>query len=491
VERDKLRSLIDGRMIEMKRRTFLLGAASGIALGSQLGALGAAAAAASTGRLTLGTRTLDVNGKAATVYGLRNAHGGYGVEFTAGDSFDIALENTLSEQAMIHWHGLTPPVHFDGVPDQPLPLLAAGETRTYKFPVGPGGTHWMHAHTLQEQNLLAAPLIVRTREDLAADRQEVVLMLHDFSFTPAAELLAGLGGGGSGGGSMGGMDMSGMDMGQTGTGKMSLPGMTMDLNDIAYDAYLANDRTLDDPEVVAVEKSGHIRLRIINGAAATGFTIDLGALTGSLVAVDGQAVMPLEDRQFPISMGQRLDIELALPAAGGAFPILALREGAPERTGIVLATPGAAVAKLASMADAAGPVLDLALEAQLRATTPLSSRAADRTLTAHLSGSMSPYAWTMAGGPFTVHRGERAEIEMMNMSMMAHPMHLHGHHFQVVAINGRRFAGAMRDTVLVPPMQTVTVAFDADNAAPNWAFHCHHLYHMASGMMAALSYEDA
>jgi FtsP/CotA-like multicopper oxidase with cupredoxin domain len=47
--------------------------------------------------------------------------------------------------------------------------------------------------------------------------------------------------------------------------------------------------------------------------------------------------------------------------------------------------------------------------------------------------------------------------------MMAHPMHLHGHSFQVVAIDGNRFAGALRDMVLVPPKTTVTVAFDADN----------------------------
>ena len=76
-----------------------------------------------------------------------------------------------------------------------------------------------------------------------------------------------------------------------------------------------------------------------------------------------------------------------------------------------------------------------------------------------------------------------------NGSMMAHPMHLHGHHFQVVAINGNRFSGAVRDTVLVPPMQSVTIAVDAENPG-KWAFHCHHLYHMVSGMMAFLEYEE-
>jgi FtsP/CotA-like multicopper oxidase with cupredoxin domain len=49
---------------------------------------------------------------------------------------------------------LTPPLQFDGIPDDPAPLMKPDESRRHTFPVGPGGAHWMHAHTLQEQNLL-------------------------------------------------------------------------------------------------------------------------------------------------------------------------------------------------------------------------------------------------------------------------------------------------------------------------------------------------
>jgi FtsP/CotA-like multicopper oxidase with cupredoxin domain len=76
------------------------------------------------------------------------------------------------------------------------------------------------------------------------------------------------------------------------------------------------------------------------------------------------------------------------------------------------------------------------------------------------------------------------------MTGMAHPMHLHGHYFQVVDINGTRVAGAVRDTVLVPPGETVTIRFDADNPG-TWALHCHHLYHMNAGMMGAIAYTGA
>src|SRR5882724_6899094 len=70
--------------------------------------------------------------------------------------------------------------------------IPAGDTQSYDYaPIV--GTYWMHSHHgMQEQSLMAAPLIVRSAEDMLADRQEVVLMLHDFSFKTPDELLAGL-----------------------------------------------------------------------------------------------------------------------------------------------------------------------------------------------------------------------------------------------------------------------------------------------------------
>ncbi|MFK5073575.1 copper oxidase, partial [Klebsiella pneumoniae] len=85
---------------------------------------------------------------------------------------------------------------------------------------------------------------------------------------------------------------------------------------------------------------GRVKLRVINGASATVFWIDTGELSARLVAVDGHAVQPLEGKRFGVAMGQRLDLELEL-AGDGAWPVLALREGAKQRTGLILATSGA------------------------------------------------------------------------------------------------------------------------------------------------------
>ncbi|WP_330390828.1 multicopper oxidase domain-containing protein [Rhodobacter xanthinilyticus] len=188
--------------------------------------------------------------------------------------------------------------------------------------------------------------------------------------------------------------------------------------------------------------------------------------------------------------GQRLDIEIDLSGDGAAVPILALREGTRERTGLILVPKGAAVPKLADLSEDPHPAVsgDMRQEIALRAVTPLVARPATAQPMVMLMGSMLPYQWTIDGRswenrlPVEAKSGERVEMMFHNMSMMAHPMHLHGHTFQVIEVNGARFAGAVRDTVSVPPMGSVTVALDAGEAAP-WMLHCHNMGHLATGMM--------
>ena len=146
--------------------------------------------------------------------------------------------------------------------------------------------------------------------------------------------------------------------------------------------------------------------------------------------------------------------------------------------------------KIADMSDADHPAFssDLTQEAALRAFTPLPERAASSQPMLMLGGSMMPYVWTINGqtwgkhSPVSAKTGERVEIMFHNMSMMAHPMHLHGHAFQVVGVGQDRIAGAVRDTVHVPPMGMVTVAVDAGEVA-RWMLHCHHMPHLSTGMM--------
>jgi FtsP/CotA-like multicopper oxidase with cupredoxin domain len=445
-------------------------------------------------RLAAGTRTIAVNGKPARVFGLVGPNGNPGITLSPGERFHVDLVNQAGTSTIIHWHGQLPPWRQDGFPWSQTPPIPAGGTHSYDYaPIA--GTYWMHSHQgMQEQSLMTAPLIVRSAEDMRVDRQEVVLMLHDFSFRTPDELLAGLT---KSSGNQTAMPNSGMDKPMNmGSGSMAAmgmgSGMGMDLNDIEYDAFLANDRTLADPDVIRIQPGGRVRLRLINGASATQFWIDLGALAGTVVAVDGHPVQPVRGTRLPLAMAQRIDVLIDLPG-NGAYPILAQVEGKRACTGIVLAASGAPVSRVAAEAGENAPPVDLSFERRLEAVAPLAPRAPDVKHRVILAGAMAPYAWSLNGEywpqvtPLTITHGQRVAIEMVNHTMMAHPMHLHGHAFQVVAINGAALAGAVRDTVLVPPMGSITIAFDADNPG-RWAFHCHNLYHMMTGMMTEVRY---
>ncbi|MER2605538.1 MAG: multicopper oxidase domain-containing protein, partial [Siculibacillus sp.] len=292
---------------------------------------------------------------------------------------------------------------------------------------------------------------------------------------------------------MGPMNRHAMHGAMPGMGPGAMMGMTAaapHANDVAYDAHLANDRTLDDPQVIRVERGGRVRLRIVNGATATAYFVDTGRLAAECVAVDGSPCRPLAGTRFPLAQGQRLDLVVTIPREGGAFPILAQVEADRALTGIVLATAGAEVKRLGATAEAAAAHTDLSLDLRLSAARPLAARPADRTF--HLMLGEAPgYRWTLNGAvhgehmPLEAKVGERIEIMFMNPTSMMHPMHLHGHHFQVVGTRGGRFAGPMRDTVIVPPHTPVVVAVDLDKPG-DWFLHCHHLYHMATGMMTEL-----
>jgi FtsP/CotA-like multicopper oxidase with cupredoxin domain len=443
--------------------------------------------------ISVDTRILEVNGKAAKVFGL-NVDGKAGGLYTRyGQDFAARVTNRLQEPTLIHWHGLTPPLAQDGVPGLSGPPMAPGETRDYSFANSRTGTHWMHSHMgLQEQRLLAAPLIVAEDGASLVDEQEHVVMLHDFTFRDPQEILSELQGGG---GLHAGHNMAakadphaGHDM-----SKMA-PAMQMSA-DVAFDAMLANDRTLSDPEVVKAEKAGRFRLRVINGAAASNMWIELGALQGELIAVDGNSIRPVRGNRFPLAIAQRADVRLQLPQGSGAYPIYFTVEGSDMRSGIILKAGDATIAKSAERGEVV-EMLDISMEPYLRSIAELPDNSVTRTDIVMLTGGEQGYQWGFNGKPMmhetllSVRQGERYEIIMHNMTTMAHPMHLHGHYFRVVDINGQRFKGAIRDTVLVPPGDRVTIQFDADNPG-NWAFHCHHLYHMNSGMMAAISYSSA
>ncbi|GGK18610.1 hypothetical protein GCM10007962_10980 [Yeosuana aromativorans] len=110
----------------------------------------------------------------------------------------------------------------------------------------------------------------------------------------------------------------------------------------------------------------------------------------------------------------------------------------------------------------------------------------------NLTGNMQRYIWSMNGVPLSetdkikIKSGEVTRITLNNLTMMHHPMHLHGHYFRVINENGER--SPLKHTVNVPPMQKVVIEFYNEEYG-DWFFHCHILYHLVGGMARVFSYD--
>lgn len=118
-------------------------------------------------------------------------------------------------------------------------------------------------------------------------------------------------------------------------------------------------------------------------------------------------------------------------------------------------------------------------------------RAPEREMRIHLTGNMERYMWAFDGeklsevkDPIPFLEGERVRITLVNDTMMTHPIHLHGHFFELVTGHGDY--APRKHTVNVQPGGTATFDFTAD-AVGDWAFHCHMLYHMHAGMMQVVT----
>jgi FtsP/CotA-like multicopper oxidase with cupredoxin domain len=479
---------------------------------------------------------ITVHGRSATVMEIANeATNSTGIWAWKSGKFNVEVVNQLARPTAVHWHGLVLPNSMDGVPFVTQDPIPAGGVYRYEFPLKQDGTYWMHSHYgLTEQKLLSAPLILLDRGKPETGGRNLVIMLSDFSFKSPMEILNELKAGSpmpraAKASSMKSMEPHEVALDPAGAAdemKNSMP-MNMDMggdgkkepsvvtekaaagflgeqvvrgpvgpHDVEYDALLANRRTLDDPEVIPVRPGEELRLRVIAASSATNFLVTTGELPAALLAVDGQEIVPLPGTAFELAVAQRMDLSVKIPEGKeGAYPILAQGEGVILRCGVILATPGAVIPKIADTAPEPVGALGVSQELLLKAAQPLPARPVNREIPVALGGNMSNYTWTINGAaypdapPMMVKSGERVQMTFTNSTGMGHPMHLHGHTFQVVEIDGKPISGARRDTVFVPAATTVKIQFDADNPGV-WAFHCHIIYHLVTGMFTVVKYEE-
>lgn len=439
--------------------------------------------------LTARPVTLDLGGRHVQTWAYADTAPGPLVRATAGDLLRVTLDNQLPADTTVHWHGIRLRNAADGVPGLTQDPVKPGGKFVYEFTAPDPGTYFFHPHVgVQIDRGLYAPLIVDDPREPGRYDAEWIVVLDDWTDGVGKspdDILAAFKaqhGTVSSGMNPGGMMGSG-GMGGMGHGSMGSP--LGDAGDIDYPHYLINGRASTAPATFSGKPGQRVRMRFVNAAADTIFRVALGGHLFTITHTDGYPTKPTQARSFYIAMGERYDVTVTL--ADGVFPLVARPEGkngtawAIVKTGSgTTPTPGVLV-----------PELDNPLDSrQLSADTSalLPNREPDAVVDVQLNGQMQPYAWGINGKvfgqdtPITVKAGQRVRLRMSNMTMMSHPMHLHGHTWGLPSNGGLR-----KDTVLVMPMQTVTADLQADNPGV-WMYHCHNIYHAELGMMTTLRY---
>ena len=438
-------------------------------------------------RLTPQPTTLDLGSRTVPTWAYGNALPGPLIRATAGDLLRVEVSNRLDTATSVHWHGLALRNDMDGVPGITQDPIAAGASFTYEFTAPDPGTYFYHPHSgMQLDRGLYGVLIIDDPAEPGDYDTEWIVVLDDWvdgtGRTPdqvLADLMVDQGR--SGGHGMGDGPMDGMGMGMGGMQSRLLGGA----GDVDYPHYLINGNTAAAPSTLTAKPGQRVRMRIINAGTDTAFRVALGGHRLTITHSDGFPVQHQVGEAVLIGMGERYDVTVTL--RDGVFPLVALAEGKLGHALAVLRTASGPVPRVtAHPAELDGQIV-LGTELIASEETRLPDKPVDRAHDLVLTGSMAPYRWLLNGktfpdaDPLVVREGERVRLRFQNMSMMFHPMHLHGHTFALVG------SGARKDTVIVRPMETVEVDLDADNPG-QWATHCHNLYHAEAGMMTTLAY---
>lgn len=431
------------------------------------------------------------NAGAAHAWTYNGAVPGPELRVTAGDTLRVVLTNELPEPTTIHWHGVPVPFAMDGVPDLTQPAVAPGTTFTYEFPATTPGTYWYHTHVgyQLDRGLYGALIVEPQRETLAYD-QEYTLIFDDWLHDPdhPRDNPDASGMGAMGGGGMGGMSgMSGM-MGRGRSSRRGAHGQPVRVEPL-YDALVVNG--LASAPDLRVRRGDRVRLRLVNAGSALPIAVWLAGHELQVTHADGQPVAPLKTPALLLGMGERYDV-LVTATHPGVWPLSAVAGG--HRTTVWLRYDG--VTATAPTSAAAPPYDDALRYMELSAATPLPAGDPDRRINLELSGGMmDPTRWTINGRqypdtvPIQVRRGERVRLRLYNMSMMPHPIHLHGHFFQVVSCDERLLdAPILKDTITLGHMEAAELDVIADNPGSHWLLHCHNVYHMMGGMQTELRY---
>ena len=455
-----------------------------------LGAVGLAAALPTPARTALQAYRLvvqeamaplvDSEGPATKVWAFNGQVPGPVIRARQGERLRVEVENRLAEPTTVHWHGLRVPAAMDGVPWLSQTPIAPGETFVYDFELKDAGTYWYHPHINSSEQVgrgLHGVLIVEEAETYPVDR-EVLWTLDDWRLDREARIAP-----------------FGAMMDKSHAGRFG--------NTVTVNGSIAIEE--------AARAGERLRLRLVNVANARVFSMYIEDLPHWVIAYDGQPIRPHRpaDGRIHLGPGMRADVVIDMAAEPGsvhrviddaygrdnAYEVMRFVVGEGNQQGSFGGTPPALPVN---------PIARPSLDQAVRKRVVFEGGAMGGLSGAHLDGrfvSMRDLAqagklWAMNGtvpqdiftAPplFDLALGQSYVVELVNKTAFDHPIHLHGHVFEVLSRNDQPIEPRpLGDSVLLRRQERAEIAFVADNPGA-WMFHCHILEHQESGMMATV-----
>ncbi|NHN33299.1 multicopper oxidase family protein [Paenibacillus sp. S3N08] len=474
--------------------------------------------------LTAKTSNLDVMpGKTIPVWTFNNSVPGPEIRVKQGETAKINLKNELPDPVTIHWHGVPVPNAMDGIPGVTQNAVQPGQSFIYEFKADVPGTYWYHSHqdgVNQVDKGLYGSFIVETADDKV--NRDYTLILDEWNS-------AGVGNMDMSSKPMPNMDMSNMDHSKMNMGgsaeqpkqetqsTMDHGNMNMDTTaegspkastmaghdmNTMYDLFTINGKSGEAIDKLIVKQGEKVRIRLIN-AGFMSHNMHLHGQEFKVTATDGQPINnpgAITDQLIAIAPGERYDLEFEATTPGQWYLEEHGKEAPVKGMKAMIQYEGSEGSKDQANETAELPMLDITKYGQASQSKFSLDQNFNLEYTMNLNteAKNGEQVYTINDKAFPdteaikVKKGDLVKVRLVNNSKTDdHPMHLHGHFFQVLSKNGKPMEGSpiIKDSLNLKPGEEYVVAFEADNPG-DWMFHCHDLHHASAGMMTHLVYSD-
>ncbi|MFC5711888.1 multicopper oxidase family protein [Thalassorhabdus alkalitolerans] len=403
-----------------------------------------------------------------------------------GEEVEIKLKNDLPVPTALHLHGIPLDHEMDGVPGISQNVVMPGDSFTYEFTADAPGTYWYHSHqdgATQVEKGLYGPLVIETEDDQKYDIDEV-LVLDDYS-----SMMEGM----EDRGNMEGM----MDHESHG----AVEEMTHDeMMAHMYDTMLINGKASPEIERVEVQEGDAVKLRFVNAGLFTQ-VIQIPDHNFKVTHYDGQKVNEpetLSNTSVTLGAAERVDIEIEANNPG-AYGVEIFADTNKDNLHTVLPFVYEDYTEEELATREAEAEFDILSYGKLAESLNLDevTKEFDMVLDSEDGGEIFTInnkkmdTETAEGHEvYEVEEGDVVKMTIANETEVDHPMHLHGHFFQVISRNGEKVSGSpiIMETLNVREGEEYEIILEADNPG-NWLFHCHEFHHASNGMASEIKYE--